>query len=103
MTTKNIIDLIEAIYGRQSHAHIIQLVNDALLEISSKKQHYTVSATADLIKGQRWYDLPTRTIDIIKVEILDTSTDNRYHLIPKLVDYHSLLKGDPDTGTGDLT
>ena len=103
MTTKNIIDLIEAIYGRQSHAHIIQLVNDALLEISSKKQHYTVSATADLIKGQRWYDLPTRTIDIIKVEILDTSTDSRYHLIPKLVDYHSLLKGDPDTGTGDLS
>ena len=103
MTVKDIISQIEMVHGRQSHTYIMQLVNDALLEISSKKQHYTVSATADLIKGQRWYDLPTRTIDIIKVEILDTSTNSRYHLIPKLVDYHSLLKGDPDTGTGDLT
>ena len=103
MTVKDIISQIEMVYGRQSHTYIMQLVNDALLEISSKKQHYTVSATADLIKGQRWYDLPTRTIDIIKVEILDTSSDGRYHLIPKLTDYHNLLKSDPDTGTGDLT
>ena len=82
MTTKNIIDLVEAVYGRQSHEYVMQLVNEALLEISSKKQHYTVSATADLIKGQRWYDLPSRAIDIVKVEILDTSTNGRYHLIP---------------------
>ena len=103
MTTKNIIDLVESVYGRQSHEYVMQLVNDALLEISSKKQHYTVSATADLIKGQRWYDLPSRAIDIVKVEILDTSTNGRYHLIPKLTDSHKLLKSDPDTGTGDLT
>ena len=94
---------IDRLFGRQPENYIIRLVNDALLDITDKKQHYTVSATADLIKGQRWYDLPTRTIDIIKVEILDTSTNSRYNLIPKLVDYHSLLKGDPDTGTGDLT
>ena len=103
MTVKDIISQVEMVYGRQSHTYIMQLVNDALLEISSKKQHYTVSATADLIKGQRWYDLPSRAIDIIKVEILDTSTNGRYHLIPKLADYHKLLKADPDTGTGDLT
>ena len=103
MTVKDIISQVEIVYGRQSHTYIMQLVNDALLEISSKKQHYTVSATADLIKGQRWYDLPSRAIDIIRVEILDTSTNGRYHLIPKLADYHKLLKADPDTGTGDLT
>ena len=103
MTVKDIISQIEMVYGRQSHTYIMQLVNDALLEISSKKQHYIVSATADLIKGQRWYDLHSRAIDIIKVEILDTSTNGRYHLIPKLADYHKLLKADPDTGTGDLT
>ena len=103
MTVKDIISQIEMVYGRQSHTYIMQLVNDALLEISSKKQHYTVSATADLIKGQRWYDLPSYAIDIIRVEILDTSTNGRYHLIPKLADYHKLLKADPDTGTGDLT
>ena len=53
MTVKDIISQVEMVYGRQSHTYIMQLVNDALLEISSKKQHYTVSATADLIKGQR--------------------------------------------------
>ena len=94
MTTKNIIDLVEAVYGRQSHEYVMQLVNDALLEISSKKQHYTVSATADLIKGQRWYDLPSRAIDIVKVEILDNNS--RYVMIPKLSDPHKLLKGDEE-------
>ena len=104
MTTSDIINIVESIYGRQSHTYIMRLVNDALLEISSKKQHYTVSAIADLVKGQRWYDLPTRTIDIVKIEILDTSTNGRYHLIPKLVDSHKILKADPDSGgTGDLT
>ena len=104
MTVKNIVDQIEALYGRQSHVYLMQLVNDALLDVAAQKQHYTVSAKADLVKAQRWYDLPARTIDIVKVEILDTSTSGRYHLIPKLTDPHKILKSDPDdSGTGDLT
>ena len=105
MTVKNIIDQVELLYGRQSHAYVMQLVNDALLDVASQKQHYTVSAKADLTSGTRWYDLPSRTIDIIKVEILDTSsTTPRYNLIPKLVDPHKLLKSDTDdSGTGDVS
>ena len=102
MTVKNIIDQIELLYGRQSHTYIMQLINDALLDIGTKKQHYTVDAKANLVSKQRWYDLPSRTIDIIRVEILDT--DSRYNLIPKLADYHKLLKSDPDdSGTGDVS
>ena len=105
MTVKNIIEQVETLYGRKAHEYVKQLINDALLDIASKKQHYTVSAKSDLISGQRWYDLPTRTIDIMKVEILDTSsTTPRYNLIPKLTDPHKLLKSDTDDGgTGDLT
>ena len=102
MTIKNIIDQVELLYGRQSHAYITQLINDAMLDIASKKQHYIVSAKTNLTAGTRWYDLPSRTIDIVKVEILDTNS--RYNLIPKLADYHKLLKSDADdAGTGDVS
>ena len=105
MTVKNIIEQVQTLYGRKPYEYIKQLINDALLDIAAKKQHYTVSAKTDLVSGQRWYDLPARTIDVIKVEILDTSaTTPRYNLIPKLTDPHKLLKSDTDdSGTGDLT
>ena len=105
MPVKNIIEQVESLYGRKGHEYIKQLINDALLDIAAKKQHYTVSAKTDLNSGQRWYDLPARTIDVIKVEVLDTSSSTaRYNLIPKLTDPHKLLKSDTDdSGTGDLT
>ena len=105
MTVKNIIEQVESLYGRKGHEYIKQLINDALLDVAAKKQHYTVSAKTDLNSGQRWYDLPARTIDVMKVEILDTSSSTpRYNLIPKLTDPHKLLKSDTDdSGTGDLT
>ena len=105
MTVKNVIEQIEALYGRQSHEYVKQLINDALLDLAAKKQHYTVSAKSNLVANQRWYDLPARTIDVTRVEILDTSsTTARYNLIPKLTDSHKLLKSDTDdSSTGDLT
>ena len=105
MTVKNIIEQVETLYGRRPHEYIKQLINDALLDIAAKKQHYTVSAKTDLTSGQRWYDLPARPIDVIKVEILDSSSSTaRYNLIPKLSDPHKLLKSDTDdSSTGDLT
>ena len=105
MTAKDIVHQIESTHGKKAHTYIFRLINDALLDIASKKQHYTVSAKADLTSGQRWYDLPARAIDILKVEILDTSSSTtRYHVIPKLADYHKLLKGDTDdSGTGDVS
>ena len=104
MTVKNIIDQVEQSYGRNSHKYIMQLINDALLDIGSKKKHYVVDVKTNLVQEQRWYDIPSRAIDITRVEILDTSTTPRYHLIPKLADANKLLKSDTDDGsTGDLT
>ena len=101
MTVKNIVDQIESLYGRQSHVYVMQLINDALLDIASQKQHYVVEEKMPLTSGKRWYDLPADCIDIVKVEVLDTN--NRYNLIPKLADSHRLLKSDPDSGTGDVS
>ena len=101
MTVKNIVDQIESLYGRQSHTYVMQIINDALLDIASQKQHYTVEEKMPLTSGKRWYDLPSSCIDILKVEVLDTNS--RYNLIPKLADAHRLLKSDPDSGTGDVS
>ena len=102
MTVKNIVDQVELLYGRQSHTYILQLINDALLDIASQKQHYTVEEKTNLVSGQRWYTLPADCIDITRVEILDTNS--RYNLIPKLADAHKLLKSDTDdSGTGDVS
>ena len=48
MTVRDIISQVERIFGRQSEQFIYRLINDGLLDIASKKQHYTVSSTTDL-------------------------------------------------------
>ena len=44
LTVKNVIEQAELIFGRQSEAYMMRLINDALLDIGEKKQHYVVSA-----------------------------------------------------------
>ena len=101
MTVKSIISQIEKILGRQPEAYMYQIINDGLLDIANKKQHYTVSKTTDLEKKKRWYELPASTLSIVKVEILDTNS--RYVMIPKLSDPHKLLREDTDASDDDLT
>ena len=101
MTVKNVIEQIEKIFGRQSEKYMMQLVNDALIEMSGKVQHYTRVSKTDLVSYQRWYDLDNKMVDITKVEILDTN--DRYVMIPKLTDPHKLLTGDTDETSESLT
>ena len=54
MTVKNVIEQIEKLFGRQPEQYMLRLINDALLDMASKKQHYTVSATTDLKYKQRY-------------------------------------------------
>ncbi len=88
----HIVSEIENIFGRQSTAYISKLVNDALLEIGSKRQNKIYNLKTDLKQDKRWYDLPPELIDIVRVEIKDTN--DRYVMIPKLSDPHKLLKED---------
>ena len=101
MTANDIIQQVEKIFGRQPQGYMIRLINDALIDMSSKKQEYTVSAKTDLEQYKRWYGLDDQVIDIIKVEVLDTNS--RYVRIPKLADPHNILREDTDTTDDSLT
>ena len=101
MTANDIIQQVEAIFGRQPQGYMIRLINDALIDMSSKKQEYTVSSKTDLEGYKRWYLLDDQVIDITKVEILDTN--DRYVKIPKLADPHNVLREDTDESNDTLT
>ena len=101
MTVKNVIDQIEKVFGRQPEKYMVQLVNDALIEMSGEVKHYTRISKTDLVTYQRWYDLDSKMIDITKVEIKDTN--DRYIMIPKLTDPHKLLRDDTDESSSSLT
>tara|TARA_Y100001963_G_C6730606_1_gene423701 strand:- start:164 stop:481 length:318 start_codon:yes stop_codon:yes gene_type:complete len=100
MTANEIIQVIEKLFGRQPEKYMLRLINDALLDIADKKQHYTVSSIQDLLSNDRWYTLSDNIIDIIRVEILDTN--DRYVMIPKLTDSHLLLREDTDIDDDSL-
>ena len=100
MTVKNIIEQTEQIFGRQSEQYMFRLINDALNEISAKKQHKTADTITDLKVKQRAYSLDDAVIDLIRIEIKDTN--GRYVMIPKLADSHKLLKGDTDDSVDSL-
>ena len=92
MKVKKVIEQVEHIFGRQSEGYMMQLINDALLDIGSTKQHLLEDIKMDLVEDKRWYELEDDMIDITRVEIKDTN--GRYVMIPKLADAHKLLKGD---------
>ena len=92
MKVKKIIEQVEHIFGRQPEGYIFQLINDALLDIGSTKQHLLEEKTMHLVEDKRWYELDDDLIDIVRVEIKDTN--DRYEMIPKMSDPHRLAKGD---------
>ena len=100
MTADDVIQQIEKVFGRQPQGYMIRLINDALIDMSSKKQDYTVSAKTNLEQYKRWYALDDQVIDIVKVEVLDTNS--RYVRIPKLADPHRLLREDTDSTDDSL-
>ena len=100
MTVKTMFSQLEKMFGRNSEAYLIQLINDGLIDIANKKQGYTVSATSDLEKKKRWYTLPPTVLSIERVEILDTT--DRFIMITKLRDPHKILRADTDASNDAL-
>ena len=94
MTVKDIITQIEHVYGRQPRTYMLRLINDALNDMASKKSTNKKITKEDLIANQRFYDIPEDTIDIQRVEVMDSS--GVYELIPKASDPH--LIGENDEG-----
>ena len=87
LTVADVITQIDESVGAKSDSYMIRLVNDALLDISEKKQ--------------RWYTLSDDMIDILRVEVLDTN--DRYVMIPKLTDPHKILRADTDSNSSAET
>ena len=101
LTVADIITAADESVGAKSDSYMMRLINDALLDISEKKQHYTKEVTTDLKKKQRWYTLSDDMIDILRVEVLDTN--DRYVMIPKLTDPHKILRADTDSNSATWT
>ena len=101
MNVKNLIQQVEYLMGRQPEQYMMKLINDALMDMSSKVQHYSTQKKQNLNEKQRWYPLDDSVIDIFRVEILDTNS--RYVMIPMLADPHKLLKDDSDDTSDSLT
>ena len=101
LTVADIITAVDESVGAKSDSYMLRLVNDALLDISDKKQHFTKESVEDLKVKQRWYTLSDDIIDILRVEILDTNS--RYVMIPKLTDPHKILRGDSDSNSATWT
>ena len=100
MTVKTVISQLEKMFGRNSEAYMYQIINDGLLDIANKKQHYLISKTTDLEKKKRWYALDADVLSIERVEVLDTN--DRYIMIPKLTDPHKILRADSDASNDEL-
>tara|TARA_Y100000593_G_scaffold94584_1_gene194433 strand:+ start:1170 stop:1475 length:306 start_codon:yes stop_codon:yes gene_type:complete len=101
MKVKDLIQQVEYLMGRQPEKYMMQLINDALMDMSGKIQHHTSQKKQNLNQKQRWYALEDNVIDVTRVEILDT--DDRYVMIPKLADPHKILKDDSDDSSDSLT
>tara|TARA_X000001382_G_scaffold39418_1_gene26334 strand:- start:1536 stop:1841 length:306 start_codon:yes stop_codon:yes gene_type:complete len=101
MKVKDLVQQVEYTMGRQPEQYMLQLINDALMDISGKVQHYTTEKIQNLNSKQRWYKLDDSVIDITRVEILDNN--NRYVKVPMLADSHRLLKNDTDETSDSLT
>ena len=92
LKVKDVIAQVENMFGRQPNSYLMRLINDALLDMSEKKQHYKKEQKFDLVEDQRWYEIEDEIIDVMRVEI--KGTDDRYVMIPKLSDSHLLLRED---------
>ena len=101
LTIKSVISQLEQMFGRQPENYMLTLVNEGLMDIAVTKQENVVSSKTNLEKKKRWYELPSNTIDIVKIEILDTN--DRYVMIPRLADSHKILRDDTDESEDSLT
>ena len=73
MKVKDIIQQIEYTMGRQPEKYMLQLINDALMDASSKIQHHKSEKIQNLNSKQRWYKLDDSVIDVTRDDTDETS------------------------------
>ena len=95
MEVKDIISQVEGLFGRKPNKYLMQIINDGLMDIASKRLVNEDTAVTDLIEGQRYYDLPPGLLKIVSVEAKQDNTDGGLEFAPlQKIDRTVLTIGD---------
>ena len=95
MEVKDIISQVEGLFGRKPNKYLMQIINDGLMDIASKRLVNEDTAVTDLIEGQRYYDLPPGLLKIVSVEAKQENTDGGLEFAPlQKIDRTVLTIGD---------
>ena len=82
MDVKDIISQVEGIFGRKPNKYLMQIINDGLMDVASKRLTNEDTAVTDLLEGQRYYDLPPGLLKIVGVEAKQENTDGSLEFAP---------------------
>ena len=95
MEVKDIISQVENIFGRKPNKYLMQLINDGLMDIASKRLVNEDTAVTDLIKDLRYYEMPPGLLKVVSVEIKQENTDGGLEFAPiRKIDRSVLTIGD---------
>ena len=95
MEVKEVISQIESLFGRNPNRYLMQLINDGLMDIASKRLINEDTAVTDLLEGQRYYDLPPGLLKIVGVEVKQENTSGELEFAPlQKIDRAALTIGD---------
>ena len=82
MEVKDIISQVESIFGRKPNKYLMQLINDGLMDIASKRLTNEDTAVTDLIKDLRYYEMPAGVLKIVGVEVRQENTSGEQEFAP---------------------
>ena len=95
MEVKDIISQVESLFGRKPNKYLMQVINDGLMDIASKRLTNEDTAVTDLLESQRFYDLPPGLLKIVGVEVKQENTDGGLEFSPlQKIDRNVLSIGD---------
>lgn len=95
MEVKDIISQVENIFGRKPNKYLMQIINDGLMDIASKRLTNEDTAVTDLIKDLRYYEMPPGLLKVVSVEIKQENTDGGLEFAPiRKIDRSVLTIGD---------
>jgi hypothetical protein len=95
MEVKDILSQVEGLFGRKPNKYLMQIINDGLMDIASKRLVNEDTAVTDLLEGQRYYDMPPGLLKIVSVEVKQENTDGGLEFSPlQKIDRTVLTIGD---------
>tara|TARA_Y100001938_G_scaffold137229_1_gene201123 strand:- start:679 stop:972 length:294 start_codon:yes stop_codon:yes gene_type:complete len=95
MKVRDIISQVEALFGRKPNKYLMQIMNDGLMDIASKRLSNEDTAVTDLMEGQRYYDMPPGLLKVESVEVKQENTSGGLEFAPiRKIDRSAISIGD---------